>query len=35
MRDIMRKEMRLSAMVIVYLFTIFGLMFLLPGYPVL
>ena len=31
----MKKEMRLSALIIVYVFVIFGFMFLLPGYPVL
>ena len=35
MRNILRKEMRLSASVLAYLFTLFGLMFLLPGYPIL
>ena len=35
MRNIMKKEMRLSALIIVYVFVIFGFMFLLPGYPVL
>ena len=35
MRDILRKEIRLSASVLSYLFTLFGLMFFLPGYPVL
>ena len=35
MRNMMRKEMRLSASVLSYLFTLFGLMFLLPGYPIL
>ena len=35
MRDILRKEMKLSASVLSYLFILFGLMFLLPGYPVL
>lgn len=35
MRDIMRKELRLSASVLSYLFIAFGLMFFLPGYPVL
>lgn len=35
MSDILRKEMRLSASVLSYLFIPFGLMFLLPGYPVL
>ncbi len=35
MRNIMLKEMKLSASPITYLFILFGLMFLLPGYPVL
>jgi len=35
MRDILRKEMKLSASVLSYLFILFGLMFFLPGYPVL
>ena len=35
MRNIMRKEMKLSASVLSYLFIAFGLMFFLPGYPVL
>ena len=35
MRDILRKEIKLSASVLSYLFTLFGLMFFLPGYPVL
>ncbi len=35
MRDILRKEIKLSASVLSYLFIPFGLMFLLPGYPVL
>ena len=35
MRNILRKEMRLSASVLSYLFILFGLMFLLPGYPIL
>lgn len=35
MRNIMRKEMKLSASILSYLFILFGLMFLLPGYPVL
>lgn len=35
MRSILRKELRLSASVLSYLFTLFGLMFFLPGYPVL
>lgn len=35
MRNVLRKEMRLSASILSYLFIAFGLMFLLPGYPVL
>lgn len=35
MRNILLKEMKLSASVLSYLFILFGLMFLLPGYPVL
>ena len=35
MRNILRKEMRLSCSVLSYLFVLFGLMFLLPGYPIL
>ncbi len=35
MRNVLRKEMRLSASVLSYLFILFGLMFFLPGYPVL
>lgn len=35
MRNILRKEMRLSTSVLSYLFILFGLMFFLPGYPVL
>ena len=35
MRNMLRKEMRLSASILSYLFILFGLMFLLPGYPVL
>ncbi len=35
MRDMMRKEMKLSASVLSYLFILFGLMFFLPGYPIL
>lgn len=34
-RKILRKEMKLSASVLSYLFILFGFMFLLPGYPVL
>ena len=35
MNNILRKEMRLSASILSYLFIAFGLMFLLPGYPIL
>ena len=35
MRNIMLKEMKLSASPISYLFILFGFMFLMPGYPVL
>lgn len=35
MRSIMRKEMKLSASPLAYFFIAFGLMFFLPGYPVL
>ena len=35
MRDILRKEAKLSASPLAYLFTLFGLMFFLPGYPIL
>ena len=35
MRNILRKEMRLSASPLTYLFLFFGLMFFIPGYPVL
>ena len=35
MRDIMRKEMKLSASPLAFLFIAFGLMFFLPGYPIL
>jgi len=35
MRNVMRKEMKLSASCLSYFFILFGLMFLLPGYPVL
>ena len=35
MNDLLRKEMRLSASILSYLFIAFGLMFLLPGYPIL
>lgn len=35
MHNIILKEMKLSASIIAYLFILFGLMFFLPGYPVL
>jgi len=35
MRSILVKEMRLSASVLSFLFILFGLMFFLPGYPIL
>ena len=35
MRSILMKEMKLSASALSYLFIVFGLMFFLPGYPVL
>ncbi len=35
MRNMLLKEMRLSSSVLSYLFILFGLMFLLPGYPIL
>ena len=35
MRNILRKERKLSASPLSYLFISFGLMFLLPGYPIL
>ena len=35
MRNIMRKEMKLSAAPITYIFILFGLMFFIPGYPIL
>lgn len=35
MRDILRKELVLSASPLSYFFILFGLMFFLPGYPVL
>ena len=35
MRNILRKEMTLSASILSYLFIAFGLMFFLPGYPIL
>ena len=35
MRNILRKEIRLSASILSFLFIPFGLMFFLPGYPIL
>lgn len=35
MSDLLYKEMKLSASVIAYLFILFGLMFFIPGYPIL
>ena len=35
MRNLLIKEMRLSASILSYLFIAFGLMFFLPGYPIL
>ena len=35
MRNLLVKEMRLSASVLSYIFIAFGLMFFLPGYPIL
>lgn len=35
MNNILRKEMKLSASVLSYLFIAFGFMFMLPGYPIL
>ncbi len=35
MRNILRKETKLSASVLSYLFILFGFMFFLPGYPIL
>lgn len=35
MRNVFMKEMTLSASILSYLFILFGLMFFLPGYPVL
>ena len=35
MKQILKKELKLSASILSYLFIAFGLMFLLPGYPVL
>ena len=35
MRNIMNKEMKISASPLAYIFILFGLMFLVPGYPIL
>lgn len=35
MKYILKKELTLSASILSYLFTLFGLMFFIPGYPVL
>ena len=35
MKNILRKELTLSASILSYLFTVFGLMFFIPGYPIL
>lgn len=35
MRNLLIKEMRLSAHILSYLFILFGFMFLVPGYPIL
>lgn len=35
MRNILRKEVHLGTLTMVYFFVLFGFMFLLPGYPVL
>ena len=35
MKNILKKEMTLSASILSYLFIPFGLMFFVPGYPVL
>ena len=35
MRNLLRKEMKLSASILSYLFIPLGFMFLLPGYPIL
>ena len=35
MRNILLKEIKLSASVLSYLFIAFGLMFFIPGYPIL
>ena len=35
MKNILKKELTLSASILSYLFIIFGLMFFIPGYPIL
>ena len=35
MKNILKKELTLSASILSYLFILFGLMFLIPGYPIL
>ena len=35
MRNLLVKEMRLSASILSYIFIVFGVMFLIPGYPIL
>ena len=35
MRNILMKEMKLSASILSFLFILFGLMFFIPGYPIL
>ena len=35
MSNILRKEIKLSSFLITYLFVLFGLMFFIPGYPIL
>lgn len=35
MKNILNKELTLSASILSYLFTLFGLMFFIPGYPIL
>lgn len=35
MKNILKKELTLSASILSYLFILFGLMFFIPGYPIL
>ena len=35
MKNILKKEMTLSASILSYLFIAFGIMFFIPGYPIL